>query len=711
MANDNDEVLSANSNNLVDQLYFGTAEKTLQESSMDPASQLKPFNADDIYQKDNTYGIYDDMLKDDQIEVALRIKKDLVLSSGWDIVCKNEDVKADLEKALNEDTESSFDAQLEEILSAYEYGFSLTEKIFKKRPDGTLTLKTLKTRHPASWIIETDNQGNLEKYSQVDLASENIIDPKSLIHYINNPKFQNPYGTSDLRAAYNAWFIKRQITRYYAIFLEKSASPIPVARYDSQAPSSMPAQLLTVLKKFQQKTALVIPKELEVEFLTHGNTGEAYIKGINLFNMFIGRALFVPDLMGFQGSETSGGSFSLGQQQFQLYAKHIQKRRKLVEDIVNKHIIKSITVHNFGFLEEMPVFKLKPIEDDDALAAAKVWLEAIKGKAYKPNPEEINHFRGIVKFPEGDVVEASPEPVSNPGGAFGSNEDTTLLPNDIDKMQAFAKGNPFAEPSGDFHKKVDFKQVARSLDSNMDLIKAEAQPLIEAIYEDLFDQLEKKKILKTGNIERLETLKLRKLKDLKLLLKKGLKKQYLDGKQLAQTELFKSDFAAPIVDEQFLKILEAEVFQFIGDWEFKVTQKARVEMIAAIKDGRPISSVIDIISTEGKKDSAVALERFARTKTTEVLNKGRVAFFEDSGVVSGYQYSAILDDRTTEICRGLHGKKFKAGTEPIPPMHFNCRSVLIPITKFEEFKPDKGVGKRNIDEFIEAEKGKGFSKQ
>jgi hypothetical protein len=59
-------------------------------------------------------------------------------------------------------------------------------------------------------------------------------------------------------------------------------------------------------------------------------------------------------------------------------------------------------------------------------------------------------------------------------------------------------------------------------------------------------------------------------------------------------------------------------------------------------------------------------------------------------------------------------------------MHFNCRSVLIPITKYEEFEIDKTVGgeiesksgkttkikKQNIDDFIKEKLEKtGFGRQ
>lgn len=40
----------------------------------------------------------------------------------------------------------------------------------------------------------------------------------------------------------------------------------------------------------------------------------------------------------------------------------------------------------------------------------------------------------------------------------------------------------------------------------------------------------------------------------------------------------------------------------------------------------------------------------------------------------------------------------------------NCRSLLIPITKYEDYTPSEMVGKVPIDQFIEEKKGGGFSK-
>lgn len=42
-------------------------------------------------------------------------------------------------------------------------------------------------------------------------------------------------------------------------------------------------------------------------------------------------------------------------------------------------------------------------------------------------------------------------------------------------------------------------------------------------------------------------------------------------------------------------------------------------------------------------------------------------------------YVAVLDSRTTTICRSLNGKVYPVGTGPKPPLHFHCRSVRVPL--------------------------------
>lgn len=719
-------IKSSSSINPVDDLMANLIEETYFKSPYVADSYKAPYNPDEHYQNNFNYSTYEKMVKDDQVNVCLRLKKDLILGEGALILPgedNQDDIVSDIESALFKDYEGVFVDDLEEILTSYEFGFSLTEKIFKIRESGMLGPKYLRTRHPNSWLIHQDDKGNVIKFEQKTVQGSVDVNKNNLIHFVNEKRFQNPYGVSDLKSAYNAWIAKVHVIRYFSIYLEKAASPIPVGRYDKNAPPGFGDTLLNVLKKFQTKTAISISKDVEIEFLEAKSNGEAYHKAIHLFNMIIGRSLFVPDLVGFTGSETSGGSLALGKEQMNLFFMHIIRRRNSLEDMINREIIKPIINYNFGFIEKPPVFKFKPLDGDKSVELAKLWLEAVKGNAYQANEEEINHFRKLVKFPEGDVVFKQPLPAfgEDPNYDKSGKKPTKPAPEIEDQKEddkedtekepvdrrTFAKA--YEQTPGDYHRKVDFKAIKTKLDDYDKSLMNETQPIINKMLLDLNDQIERKKIVQNQNVDRIDGLSLKYKKELKQVIKNSFTQIYRDSMNQAKIEVQKSEFKKPLIEDKFLEVIEKEVFNFIGDYEYSILKKARVELIAAVKDGRPLSSLVGILDDELKEMSKVQLERYSRTKHTEVFNNARVEYFDSTGVVTGYQYSAILDDRTSDICSGLHGKFFKAGTEPIAPMHFNCRSTLIPITKYEKFTPTESIRGMSVDKFIEENKGSGFS--
>lgn len=86
------------------------------------------------------------------------------------------------------------------------------------------------------------------------------------------------------------------------------------------------------------------------------------------------------------------------------------------------------------------------------------------------------------------------------------------------------------------------------------------------------------------------------------------------------------------------------------------------------------------------------LNTLVRTNTFEALNEARYAEFTDpalSDFVVALQYSAILDDRTTPICRELDQHIYAATSDVWdtyrPPNHYNCRSVVFAITALDHW--------------------------
>jgi SPP1 gp7 family putative phage head morphogenesis protein len=75
-----------------------------------------------------------------------------------------------------------------------------------------------------------------------------------------------------------------------------------------------------------------------------------------------------------------------------------------------------------------------------------------------------------------------------------------------------------------------------------------------------------------------------------------------------------------------------------------------------------------------------------RTNATDAYNQGRLVAAADHDLapfMRGMLYSAVIDVRTTPICRHLDGKIFRMDEPELsrlsPPNHFNCRSVLVPV--------------------------------
>ena len=83
----------------------------------------------------------------------------------------------------------------------------------------------------------------------------------------------------------------------------------------------------------------------------------------------------------------------------------------------------------------------------------------------------------------------------------------------------------------------------------------------------------------------------------------------------------------------------------------------------------------------------------ARTENSKMYNMGRLTKYQDpqlEGFVEALQYSAIVDTRTTEVCRHLDNRIIPIDNtatiaEYSPPNHFQCRSVWLPVNRYDDW--------------------------
>jgi len=133
----------------------------------------------------------------------------------------------------------------------------------------------------------------------------------------------------------------------------------------------------------------------------------------------------------------------------------------------------------------------------------------------------------------------------------------------------------------------------------------------------------------------------------------------------------------------------------IGNW-FKGMESSEINQVMArvrsgIANGDTIQDMIRGIRgtresgyTDGimKGYTTRQAETLARTVTNGVSNAAQQEYYKaNESLISHEVYTATLDGRTSTICASLDGTRHKVGEGPVPPLHPNCRSVRVPVTK------------------------------
>lgn len=89
-------------------------------------------------------------------------------------------------------------------------------------------------------------------------------------------------------------------------------------------------------------------------------------------------------------------------------------------------------------------------------------------------------------------------------------------------------------------------------------------------------------------------------------------------------------------------------------------------------------------------------ERLVQTESAFFVEQATMAGYKASGLVDEYEVLATLDNKTSEICQGMDGKRFRVSDqEPgvnAPPFHARCRTTTIPYFP-DEFDPGERLAR------------------
>lgn len=630
------------------------------------------------------------------------------------------------------------------IMTAVPQGVSYVEKNFMHiEVDGKTYwgIKQLKLKPFDTFEFKVDVFGEITGFFQRVGGKDIELDINKFVHFVQNPEVDEQYGQSELREAYRSWFSKDMAITFYNMWLERSASGFKWIKTDETPGSSEYRALQNVLRNTVNGAGMLIGMEDEFNIEFPGGDGKAFGDAMDKHDLGIARALLVPNLMGITPAGQTG-SFSQSDTQLEAFLWTLDQDASRLEEALNEQLFRQLGEVNFGD-DLWPRIKFQPISDKQIKAIITLWKDLVTANAVTKSESDEKHIRNLLDFPEKEEGVEGGEEEEDEGdtnhlpGTDPIVEDelsihkkskkkkgAAMTPTDIKESLLGNLRILYSEQAKkEAIKRVDFTVIQRTTEATEE---KSAEPITDIMFKMTKDTVNQVKVLDAkGDLESKSlTVKFSKKDKSKLqkLINSSLQEFWNIGQKHAENEVDKAQGLAfsMKVDRERLNFISVD---FFTQKSFKVAGKLTEDAIAIIqneinngmKGGKTFeqieTSIYRSMGAEGflsEADYKAALgsaldpnlvnpqariDTMLRTNGFEAVNEARFSYFTDpqlDGFVEALEYSAIMDGRTTQICQHLDGKTYSAGAETWethrPPNHFNCRSLLIPVTKADSWK-------------------------
>jgi len=734
-----------------------TDESVASSSMLYSLMDFQRYNPDDLIGRKG-YGIYKKMMRDEQVKAAVRFRRNAVTTRGWGFKFEDDIELSETEKLerINVFRRSittmpgKFKTALDGIMSSMQHGFSLSEKTFAAfnyNGKARWGLKTVRLKPYDSFVFEVDEYGTLRAVIQEIDGKQDKIDLNRMIHHVHNAEVDLYYGQSELREAYRSYWSKDVIIKLENIFLERAAGGFIWAEQETSnitEGSVAHTKLKNIMKSVQTKTGIIPPRGVKIHVEMPKDT-EAFDRATRKHDRSIAKALLMPQLLGLS-DQGDTGSYSQSQTQLEAFIWMLDSEAAELAETLNEQLFNDIGEYNYGD-DQYPQFYFKPLSKAMLKVVIDTWKDLVTAKAVEVTDTDEAYLRDLLDFPEkGEPVHKEPEQQPDGVKPITPTEGDPEQPGDVDKT-------PSSEPIEETvrgrkrvsieHKlfslaqaRVDFAAIDRS--SNV--AQFQGVNLLTQSMKDILDFTTQQLHIdsKLGTADGVKAFKLS--RELMAELRKRSKRILITGWDIGQDngkqELEKAG-KAKMSKKDFIALTEVAAKEFFNAKAFTMAGKLSDDALSIIKNilfngikfskstegiiqdmyrafgqnGLIDQSTLDDLLEEALdvKNPRHRLETVVRTNVFEAMNEARFSLFTQDEFVTALEYSAILDSRTTDICKQLDNKVLLARADEWdmyrPPNHFNCRSLLVPVTQADEVKVT-GLPKKVRDGDIQP--GEGF---
>lgn len=358
----------------------------------------------------------DEMKKDSSVAAALQFYRMMLGRVDWSVKAPigATDIQKERAKFIEtcmHDMKESWFSFITSLLSCVDYGFSVHEKVYKRRTkltskydDGLVGWKSFPARSQSTisgWVFSEDgrdllgleqsldNMSQSGRYSQLLTNGSKLVIPKEkFMLFRTSPQNDNPEGTAALKSAWISWRYKKAIEEQEMIGISRDLGGllnigIP-ARYmsadASEAEKAVYANYQRVVRNVAngEQSGIITPsdhdpeakqKMFTVELLT-SQGGKSYNTDsiVQRYNSQMLISLFA-DLL--QLGNNGQGSFALSGSKKELVEYAIEFRLREIQDVLNKDLIPQTFALNGWSDTELPKFVYGEVQQVDLESLSK----------------------------------------------------------------------------------------------------------------------------------------------------------------------------------------------------------------------------------------------------------------------------------------------------------------------------------------------------
>ena len=682
---------------------------------------------------------YDKMRRSDsQIKMVLSAIKNPIKSAIFTHVQdENNDKSEEITDYLNwnwfENPLFDFDQWLSELLTYLEFGFSIHEKkfsVYEHSDFGLVHVISGMGFRKQSTIQEWDIKGNqgLQGVRQItygDTVNDNrtsdvYIPVEKLCIFVNEREGDLWEGISILRPCYGPWFRKNLYLKLNAIGIEKAAIGTPIGTYPrGMETSDDKTEFTNILKNFavHQSSYILKPSGFDVDVIKIDFDSDKIMSAIKYEDIQMSKSILFQFLE--LGTSGSTGSFALGADLSDIALSALQYVgdgicKKI--DSINRNLVR----WNFGDVDYIPYAKCSGINQKSGKELSEVVkmfadagiirpddrLEAeIRERYNLPNAETTREQDELKRSKQApDVTTPTiPEPEVKP-----SDETPDEVENDETKVIENAKlaesSNGFWRELTEYEKSINFTEINQDFETEKDklhrMMKIDLAKLSDRAIRGVESLLKRNKDDKAKAALSFDlngkSYEVDLAKQYARIVGVGAKQAESDLK-IKLSELYTLAETDPLkyLPEHVIAALKLQARYQAGVHVQEIERIVAAGIMTGVEqqmDEAQILAGINVELNEYVESGVIA--NAAGTAVSININRGRDGwFFNPSNIkqIQAFQYSAILDTRTTDICLSLDGKISKPNDRDLiglrPPNHHNCRSILVPIT-INEKKPE-----------------------